>query len=86
MSSAYVEEKQTLTGVISGEQGVTVSFVPSVGPKGDTGPAGPTGPQGPTGEPGHTPKRGVDYWTAEDISDIQSYIDTQLGVIENGSY
>lgn len=32
------------------------------------------------------PKKGEDYWTAADIAEIQSYIDTQLGVIENGTY
>lgn len=38
------------------------------------------------GNPGYTPIRGVDYWTESDISEIHQYIDTQLGVIENGSY
>lgn len=32
------------------------------------------------------PKKGTDYWTDEDIGEIKSYIDQQLGVIENGSY
>lgn len=35
---------------------------------------------------GITPKRGEDYWTEADIAEIQGYIDTRLGVIENGTY
>ena len=38
------------------------------------------------GKDGYTPVRGVDYWTQEDINTIKAYIDTELGVIENGSY
>lgn len=59
------------------------------GDKGDIGATGPQGPKGDTGEPGqpgYTPIRGVDYWTSEDISVIQSYIDTQIGGALNGSY
>lgn len=37
-------------------------------------------------EHGIRPIRGVDYWTEEDIAHMQGYIDTQLGVIENGTY
>lgn len=35
---------------------------------------------------GITPKKGEDYWTQEDVAEIQNYIDTRLGVIENGAY
>ena len=38
------------------------------------------------GKDGYTPVRGTDYWTQEDIDTIKAYIDTELGVIENGSY
>lgn len=41
---------------------------------------------GADGKDGYTPQKGVDYWTADDIAEIHSYIDRQLGVIENGSY
>lgn len=41
---------------------------------------------GTNGTNGYTPVRGTDYWTSSDISQIQSYIDTQIGVIENGTY
>ena len=38
------------------------------------------------GEDGYTPVRGTDYWTADDIAEIQSYIDNQIGGALNGSY
>ena len=38
------------------------------------------------GKDGYTPVRGTDYWTAKDVAEIKSYVDEQLGVIENGSY
>lgn len=44
------------------------------------------GDKGDKGEPGYTPQRGVDYWTSEDISSIENYIDTQIGGALNGSY
>ena len=71
------------------------------GDKGDTGPAGIQGPQGiqglqgiqgekgdtgATGPEGYTPVKGTDYWTADDVAEIQSYIDSQIGGALNGSY
>ena len=44
------------------------------------------GTNGTNGTDGYTPVRGTDYWTQEDINTIKAYIDTELGVIENGSY
>ena len=44
------------------------------------------GDKGDPGNPGYTPVKGTDYWTSEDISEIQSYIDTQIGGALNGSY
>lgn len=38
------------------------------------------------GKDGMTPVRGEDYWTAEDITQIQSYIDGQIGGALNGTY
>ena len=38
------------------------------------------------GEDGYTPVKGTDYWTADDIAEIQSYIDNQIGGALNGSY
>lgn len=68
-----------------GEQG-------PVGPQGEKGDIGLTGPQGEQGlqgekgADGYTPVKGVDYWTTEDILEVQSYIDSQIGGALNGSY
>ena len=92
--SEYVEaHKEELKGDKGdkGEQGP----VGPAGPQGETGLTGPQGPKGDTGEQGlqgdkgndgYTPVKGTDYWTAEDIAEIQSYIDTQIGGALNGSY
>lgn len=53
------------------------------GAKGDRGPQGPTGESGKDGKDGYTPKRGVDYWTDADKSEIKAYIDEQIGDVEN---
>ena len=42
--------------------------------------------KGEPGPKGDTPIKGIDYWTENDINEIKTYIDEQLGVIENGSY
>ena len=46
--------------------------------------------KGESGKDGYTPVKGEDYWTEQDQqsikSDLESYINKQLGVIENGSY
>ena len=47
---------------------------------------GAPGEKGDPGENGYTPIKGTDYWTAEDIAEIQSYIDTQIGGALDGSY
>lgn len=47
---------------------------------------GVNGTNGQDGADGYIPVRGTDYWTEQDIQTIKDYIDTELGVIENGSY
>lgn len=44
------------------------------------------GESGNNGSDGYTPVKGTDYWTLDDISEIQSYIDNQIGGALNGSY
>jgi hypothetical protein len=45
---------------------------------------------GTDGTDGYTPVRGTDYWTAQDVSDMEaycaSYIDTEIGVVLNAGY
>ena len=51
------------------------------GPQGERGPAGADGKdgaKGPAGADGYTPVRGTDYWTADDIAAIQSYVDEAI--------
>lgn len=42
--------------------------------------------KGEPGTNGYTPVKGTDYWTADDKAEIQSYIDSQIGGVLNGSY
>lgn len=37
------------------------------------------------GKDGYTPKRGVDYWTEEDVQEIHDYVDEQIGTGGGGS-
>ena len=76
-----------------GDTGATGAQGPK-GDKGDTGPQGPQGPKGDTGpagadgaagEDGYTPVRGTDYWTADDIAAIQSYIDEKAAAFQSKS-
>ena len=91
------EQKESLRGPqgIQGEQGLQGPK----GDKGDPGETGATGPQGPKGDKGdtgpqgipgndgadgYTPQRGVDYWTAEDrtqmVSDVLAALPNASGV------
>ena len=49
------------------------------------GSKGSTGATGAAGEDGYTPVRGTDYWTADDIATIQSYIDEKATVLQSKS-
>ena len=41
---------------------------------------------GRDGKDGISPVKGADYWTLSDKEEVKSFIRTELGVIENGSY
>lgn len=56
------------------------------GADGEPGADGADGKDGTDGVDGYTPVRGTDYWTPDDIKEIQSYIDQQIGGALNGSY
>ena len=79
-----------------GDTGATGATGPQgpKGDKGDTGPQGPQGEQGPqgpagatgaAGKDGYTPVRGTDYWTADDIATIQSYVDEKAAALQSKS-
>lgn len=58
------------------------------GPKGDSGPAGrdgADGAQGPAGIDGYTPIRGMDYWTSDDIAEIDAHIATAIDAKQDKS-
>ena len=59
---------------IQGEQGLPGKDGEQ-GPKGDQGEPGQDGAKG---EDGYTPIKGVDYWTEEDKTEIESYVDTSV--------
>ena len=46
---------------------------------------GVAGATGAAGEDGYTPVRGTDYWTADDIATIQSYIDEKAAALQSKS-
>lgn len=73
---------QGLTGAQGpqGEQGLQGIQGP-IGPQGaqgiqgEKGEKGETGEQGPQGESGYSPVKGVDYWTAADVAEINTEIE-----------
>lgn len=48
------------------------------GTNGKDGVDGADGKDGADGQDGYTPVRGSDYWTAEDIAEIKSYVDSAI--------
>lgn len=77
---------QNLTIAEDGTLAAPYSAKGDKGDKGEPGQDGAPGKDGQDGADGYTPQRGVDYWTTADVEAIEAYIDTQLGVIENGAY
>lgn len=65
--------------------GTSSMFTVRNGSKGSTGATGATGAPGAAGEDGYTPVRGTDYWTADDIATIQSYIDEKAAALQSKS-
>ena len=59
--------------------GASSTFTVRNGSKGSTGAAGAAG------KDGYTPVRGTDYWTADDIATIQSYIDEKTATLQSKS-
>ena len=59
--------------------GTSSTFTVRNGSKGSTGATGATGA---AGADGYTPVKGTDYWTADDIATIQSYIDEKATALQ----
>ena len=73
--------------VDNGFTGTETEWLESLkGEPGKDGAQGAPGKDGAPGADGYTPVKGTDYWTAQDIAEIQSYIDNQIGGALNGSY
>lgn len=51
------------------------------GAKGDKGDTGEKGDAGNPGSNGYTPVRGTDYWTAADITTMESYINSYVNTV-----
>lgn len=49
------------------------------------GSKGSTGATGAAGKDGYTPVKGTDYWTADDIAAIQSYVDEKAAALQSKS-
>ena len=62
--------------------GTSSTFTVKNGSKGSTGKTGATGA---AGKDGYTPVKGIDYWTADDIAAIQSYIDEKAAALQSKS-
>ena len=80
--------EQTTTSTVDG--GINVITVTKTDGTSSTftvrnGSKGSTGATGAAGEDGYTPVRGTDYWTADDIAAIQSYIDEKAAALQSKS-
>lgn len=67
---------------IQGERGIQGE----PGPQGEAGPVGPQGPQGEQGPEGPQGPKGDSVDEVALKAELKTYIDTELGVIENGTY
>ena len=56
------------------------------GQDGEPGKDGAVGPQGPQGKDGYTPKKGIDYFTEEDIQEIVNQVIAAFDIAEEGTY
>ena len=83
------EYKDTLTAATgpAGQDGLPGERGPAgeTGHAGERGERGERGETGPAGKDGKTPVKGVDYWTAEDKSEI-IFESTKPSVIKNGNW
>ena len=81
-TTTSTEDGGTNVITVTKTDGTSSTFTVRNGSKGSTG---ATGARGATGAAGYTPVRGTDYWTADDIAAIQSYIDEKATVFQTKS-
>ena len=81
-TTASTEDGGTNVITVTKTDGTSFTFTVKNGTKGS---AGSTGAAGAAGKDGYTPVRGTDYWTADDIATIQSYIDEKATVFQTKS-
>ena len=80
--------EQTTTSTVDG--GINVITVTKTDGTSSTftvrnGSKGSTGATGAAGKDGYTPVKGTDYWTADDIAAIQSYINEKAAALQSKS-
>lgn len=80
--------EQTATSTVDG--GINVITVTKTDGTSSTftvrnGSKGSTGATGAAGKDGYTPVKGTDYWTADDIAAIQSYINEKAAALQSKS-
>lgn len=85
-SKEYIDTLTAATGP-AGQDGLPGERGPAgeTGHAGERGERGERGETGPAGKDGKTPVKGVDYWTAEDKSEI-IFESTKPSVIKNGNW
>lgn len=80
-TTTSTEDGGTNIVTVTRTDGTASTFEVRNGSRGSAGPAGADGKdgaKGPAGADGYTPVRGTDYWTADDIAAIQSYVDEAI--------
>lgn len=80
-TTTSTEDGGTNIVTVTKTDGTSSTFEVHNGSRGSAGPAGADGKdgaKGPAGADGYTPVRGTDYWTADDIAAIQSYVDEAI--------
>ena len=78
-TTTSIEDGGTNIITVTKTDGTSSAFTVRNGSKGSTGATGATGAAG------YTPVRGTDYWTADDIATIQSYIDEKAAALQSKS-
>ena len=81
-TTTSTEDGGTNVITVTKTDGTSSTFTVRNGSKGSTGATGATGS---AGEDGYTPVRGTDYWTADDIVTIQSYINEKVAALQSKS-